>query len=236
MKNWLKSLSTSIQSKFLIFINILIDNSVWCLLVKPSWYWLSRIPKNLLRKPYCVKCINTDVEMQRLQRRLQFLENKVDDQKAEMRSLLRRVQYYKTFMPASGLPRTEKCTICNEKLSLDELYAHLCNKDESLIKCQYCSRTFKATIKLVEHLEVFHDDKTFYECEQCLRTFEMHDFLEIHKNTHADREPKFPCDKCDQKFYLQTRLNQHKQSDHPEPKQDPVLKRKTILILAILRA
>lgn len=168
--------------------------------------------------------------MQRLKVKIIELENKIKEQRFEINSWKTRFNHLNTNLLST--PRTEKCSLCNtKKLTMEELHAHLCttaNNNESAvtdIQCDYCIKSFQTTIKLLDHLEAFHDDKTFVDCDRCESKYPMLKLLEIHRLTHRDEEPQFVCDQCDEKFYLLPRLNQHRSTKHSEPEQNPIFKR-----------
>lgn len=103
------------------------------------------------------------------------------------------------------------------KLSLNEVHLHLCI-DGTQISCQYCSKSFKATIELLDHLNIFHDDKSFYECNKCYKTFEMVKLLDIHTKTHFNDETGYSCVNCGVSFHTQSRLDIHIKLEHSELK------------------
>lgn len=159
------------------------------------------------------------------------LENKVKEQRLEIKSWRTRFNHLNKHLQST--PRTEKCSLCHAgKLTMEELHAHLCttfNNNECAnteMHCDYCTKSFQTTIKLLDHLEAFHDDKTFEDCDRCDSKYPMLKLLEIHRSTHREEEPQFPCDQCDDKFYLLPRLNQHRSTKHAEPEQNPIFKRK----------
>lgn len=183
----------------------------------------------LEEKRNCMKCIQTKVELQRLRAKVNKLVDRLKEKQVEATSLHKVVSYYKSnaSMKAAKAEKTEKCIVCKEKLTKEELFTHLCLKDGNELQCQYCTRMFKVTTRLLEHLQIFHDDKQFYDCDRCTRQYEMVELLHIHQKSHtSDLQPKFPCEKCEKTFYLQSRLDQHAKSEHPEQTEDPILKRK----------
>lgn len=178
----------------------------------------------------CVNCVQTDVLVQKLRHQIAELNDKVRQKNANIAALQARLH---TRTDRENNPKTEKCKICAEKLTPFEFNDHLCRNDVTHIVCEYCSMSFKTTVSLLDHLEIFHDDKSFYNCLRCIGKFEMKELLNIHMKRHPDDElPKYNCDICKQNFYLKTHLDKHKKAEHPEPDTNPILKRKFQMIFS----
>lgn len=157
-------------------------------------------------KSNCTKCIQTDVELQKLRDRISQLEQQLADKS-------RLLTNARLEMRSFGPPITE-CNVCQADLSAEELISHLCHVKE--LECQYCSQLFDATRKLLEHLETAHDDKQFYECDRCARQFATIQLYNIHVNTHSV-EPKYSCEKSDEMLFLESCLEQQVSDEHTEP-------------------
>lgn len=118
-----------------------------------------------------------------------------------------------------GITRDNKCKICDEMLSLDELKIHFCFM-ETTIKCEYCTRTFNVTIELLQHLNDDHDDKIRYICPilKCCRYFEMKCFKELHEKQHGEQraENNFLCEICAKGYEKEQHLEQHLKSHSNE--------------------
>lgn len=104
--------------------------------------------------------------------------------------------------------RDKKCDICNEPLTSNELTSHLCGTETS-IKCEYCSRLFNVTSKLLQHLGSEHDDKIFYRCRRCNRYFDMEHLRDLHEKQHKELDRPFACDKCQKGFSSKVQLRAH---------------------------
>lgn len=181
-----------------------------------------------LPKSYCIKCIQTDVEVQRLRQENKKLEEKLNAKMNIISNLQQENGRLKVF-ESKFTKTSEKCRICDGKFTMEEFQKHLCSKCDNEIGCEYCSKVFKTTIALIDHLDIFHDDKTFYDCDRCNRKFEMLKLLDMHTDTHPDEEPQFSCEKCDRRFYSRLRLDQHTIDEHPEPEQSRLNERKSYL-------
>lgn len=77
------------------------------------------------------------------------------------------------------------CSICRTKVERTKLNFHVCGQ-QSNVQCEYCSRGFKGTNKLLKHLDVMHKTtRRLYECEKCFKHFPMIFLRDFHQNTHT---------------------------------------------------
>lgn len=106
--------------------------------------------------------------------------------------------------------RDQKCDICKIPLTLNELNHHLCDDIKS-IKCEYCPKSFVATIKLLEHLET-HEKRRFYRCDKCPKFLPMVTLKEHHMKTLHDKPKKFVCSVCSKAFADRYQLDKHKRT------------------------
>lgn len=104
--------------------------------------------------------------------------------------------------------RDKKCEICDEMLTSNELNQHICDMGSS-IDCEYCSSSFNATAKLLQHLENEHDDKTLYRCKKCHRFFATERLRDLHEERHKDQPKPFICDVCSKGFADKKLLRKH---------------------------
>lgn len=146
-------------------------------------------------------------------------QEQIKEQQFEITALHKRTEYLKEFEP-STVRRTEECTVCEMKLTTEELYLHMCQQQDisDIIRCEYCSKSYNSTIKLLNHLRVSHNenpDKTFYHCDNCPKIFEMAQLLGIHEKTHPDVKPEILCEKCFHKFFTQFEYDKHMRTQHP---------------------
>lgn len=104
----------------------------------------------------------------------------------------------------------QTCELCNKKLAFHELGEHLCDGQE-IMPCEYCTKPFNATIKLIQHLNSKHaDDCILYQCEKCPKYFKMTSLKAIHEKYHLDVIPKpYQCGQCLQRFTTQYGLENH---------------------------
>lgn len=116
-----------------------------------------------------------------------------------------------------GIKRDNKCEICSQMLSLDELKMHICCM-ETNIKCEYCIRSFNVTSELLQHLTEDHDDKIRYICRKCNRFFEMKYLRDLHETQHKSVEQhiNFLCEICSKGFEKETTLEEHLKSHSDE--------------------
>lgn len=104
----------------------------------------------------------------------------------------------------------QKCAICNECLTSNELDWHVCRSNRS-IACDYCDITFNATSRLLQHLETAHDGGILYKCRKCPQFFGTINLRHIHEECH-DVSPKpkpFICEICSKAFADRMQLKIH---------------------------
>lgn len=143
----------------------------------------SSAPEEPKRPSYCTKCIHVNVDVQSLKVKLAKSENRVMNQKSIIDSLRNMLSELKSAQ-RSEIPKTDVCSICNEKLPAGSLYEHLCvecDGEDGSIKCAYCTRSFKATIALCEHLKLSHMIKSLaVSCDECDQHYAMKELLQVH--------------------------------------------------------
>lgn len=104
--------------------------------------------------------------------------------------------------------RDNKCVICEENFTLNEIDWHLCYS-EKIILCEYCNNTFGSTSKLIQHLENVHDDRTIYQCRKCPRFFGTSQLRLWHERQHKDQVKAFICELCSKRFTERNSLKNH---------------------------
>lgn len=105
----------------------------------------------------------------------------------------------------------QKCEICNVKLNFRTLDEHLCDEQE-IMQCEYCSKPFDATIKLIEHLNSQHTDGILHKCQKCPKFYKMDNLRVIHEKYHPEEKLKpFWCEQCLKGFATDYSLNCHKE-------------------------
>lgn len=143
----------------------------------------SSVPEEPKRPSYCTKCIHVNVDVQSLKVKLAKSENRVMNQKSIIDSLRNMLSELKSAQ-RSEIPKTDVCSICNEKVPAGSLYEHLClecDGEDGSIKCAYCERSFKATIALTEHLKLSHMIKSLaVSCDECDQHYAMEKLLHVH--------------------------------------------------------
>lgn len=82
------------------------------------------------------------------------------------------------------------CSICRTKVDRTKMNNHVCDGQRDNIRCEYCSKLFTGTNKLLKHLDVAHKTKRrLYECEKSRRHFPMIFLRDFHQITH-EKKPK----------------------------------------------
>lgn len=183
----------------------------------------------------CSKCVDYTVQMKMMQGKMRELQEQIKEQQCEITALHKRNEYLKEFEPDT-VQKIEQCSVCELKLTTDTFYLHLCQHMDDkcdIIRCEYCSKSYNSTIKLLNHLNIGHNrdtDKTLYYCKQCPKIFEMAQLMDIHERVHPDKKPEIECEKCSQKIFTQHDYDEHMRTHHSDPEESLTLKRKCILI------
>lgn len=152
--------------------------------------YYSNVREEPKRPSYCTKCIHVNVDVQSLKVKLEKSENRLKTQKSIIDSLRNLLSELKTAQK-SEIPKTDVCSICNAKLPAGSLYEHLCietDDEDGNIKCAYCTRSFRATIALTEHLKFSHLIKSYTaSCDECEHHYAMNELLQVHMMTKHNR-------------------------------------------------
>lgn len=124
----------------------------------------------------------------------------------------------------SEIPKTDACTICTEKLPAGSLYEHLCietDDEDGNIKCAYCTRSFRATIALTEHLKFSHMIKSYaVRCDECEQHYAMKELLQVHMMAkHKRKVSKIPSPQSNLKSPISMSLNDGTESIELEPEE-----------------
>lgn len=107
-----------------------------------------------------------------------------------------------------------KCIVCGIRFILWEDFSrHLCQG--SHIKCAYCDETFVATIALLNHLDISHDEKTLFKCEKCAQFLSMSLLKQFHMTQHlierTDDKKPYMCNVCNKGFGTKISLRNHEE-------------------------
>lgn len=101
------------------------------------------------------------------------------------------------------------CSICRIRLNQTKMNSHVCGQKDS-VQCEYCSKQFTATIKLLNHLEKMHEtNRRLYQCGKCTKYLPMIFLRDSHQNTHVDEPEKYSKSSVHKKM-----LNVEKSKDH----------------------
>lgn len=122
-------------------------------------------------------------------------------------------QKVKSHMTRHTAARDQKCSICNESLTVNELNEHMCSPSKTT-ECDYCDSSFSVTAKLLQHLETEHTDRTLYRCRKCPRFFGTIGLRSMHEENHVEQET-FRCRVCKKAFPTRNARHIHMQL-HPE--------------------
>lgn len=108
--------------------------------------------------------------------------------------------------------RDEKCTVCSELWTPNELEEHMCHGLKS-VKCVYCRKPHKIMKQLLQHLEICKGhEQSVYRCDVCKKNFRM-EMLRNYHLKHHEKHPKiYLCDICPKRFSTPSLLSVHKKS------------------------
>lgn len=87
--------------------------------------------------------------------------------------------------------RDDKCEICQEYFTSNEIKSHVCF-DKMSITCEYCNETFTSIRTLMQHLENTHDDRKVYRCRYCYNYFGMTCLKDWHEKKHKKKSIRGP--------------------------------------------
>lgn len=96
------------------------------------------------------------------------------------------------------------CSICRAKVDRTKMDWHVCGQGDD-VQCEYCSKRFTGTSKLLKHLDVMHKTKRrLYECEKCVKHFPTTFLKDCHQMTHANEPEEY------------SKLGKHKNAERPK--------------------
>lgn len=106
------------------------------------------------------------------------------------------------------------CQFCSKSFKKQYINIHLrLHGDEKLqykYKCNICSKTFKRDEHRRRH-QIIHSGKKTHICDMCNKQFSRSDHLLKHKRIHT-REQMFDCKLCDKRFSRSDHLAKHMKS------------------------
>lgn len=106
----------------------------------------------------------------------------------------------KSHLKQHTVARNQKCPVCDEMCTANELNRHVCGSDRC-IQCEYCKKSFDAILNLIQHIETDHTtDKIHHRCGKCTRFFGMMRLKDIHEMQHKEEPKLFTCDVCAKGF------------------------------------
>lgn len=124
--------------------------------------------------------------------------------------------FIKKHMKEHVAARDKKCSICKEMFTSNELNEHICHSNDKSITCDYCTESFGATLKLLEHLKGSHGEQTIHKCCECNRYFPTVSLRNLHEAFHKDRP--IVCEICSKRFPNIYELKSHSIAHSDESK------------------
>ncbi len=95
------------------------------------------------------------------------------------------------------------CNECNTGFTGD-VRDHLRKHDGTVLKCEFCSKTFASQNGLDRHMSSHTGNYPFY-CSYCNAGFHMKSRVAAHEKKHQS----FTCHLCNKVFYTEYQLQQH---------------------------
>ena len=119
-------------------------------------------------------------------------------------------------------PAKYKCDTCERFFSTKSiLISHKETHDNHLknLECKECSKYFKNSRSLKNHLKMFHSgtERKLYECEKCDKNFHSL-FSKIRHQQSIHEGIRFRCDICREEFKNNETLKKHTETGHGETK------------------
>lgn len=136
----------------------------------------------------CVKCVQYDIQLQKSNTKVKFLENQIRALKLKIEFMLLESKNRK---PKTSIPTHEKCKLCYKQLTALEIGPHLCIEHRNFIQCPYCFMAFLTTKDFLGHISAHRlplavdRKRKSYKCEKCSITYSMEILLECHKMSHV---------------------------------------------------
>ncbi|KAL6254890.1 hypothetical protein P5V15_014232 [Pogonomyrmex californicus] len=87
------------------------------------------------------------------------------------------------------------------------------NKNDSKIRCDYCSKTFKTKWTLSSHVAA-HEGRFQFDCGQCGKKFVRKSHYEGHMRSHEAARP-YTCEQCGKTFKELKHRREHTKRKHP---------------------
>lgn len=105
--------------------------------------------------------------------------------------------------------RTYPCKLCNYAgRTASAIYIHMSTHANDTCICEVCSKIFKSTRNLNDHLRRVHNKNKKHECLQCKKRFVDKYRLSIHMRCHTGVRP-YKCLICDKAFIRSDGLKEH---------------------------
>ncbi|KAF5277820.1 hypothetical protein FQA39_LY18429 [Lamprigera yunnana] len=105
--------------------------------------------------------------------------------------------------------RMYPCKLCTYAgRTASAIYVHMSTHANDLCVCEFCSKTFKSTRNLNDHLRRVHSKEKKYQCSYCDKKFVDKYVLRIHVRCHTGVRP-YQCTVCEKSFIRSDGLKEH---------------------------
>lgn len=105
--------------------------------------------------------------------------------------------------------RQYKCKVCDYAgRTSSAVYVHMSTHSTDICVCEVCSKIFKSTKNLNDHLRRVHRKEKKHQCGFCDKKFTDKYRLNVHVRCHTGIRP-YICNLCDKAFIRSDGLKQH---------------------------
>lgn len=112
-------------------------------------------------------------------------------------------------MKSHSNERLYKCKLCiYAGRTASALYVHMSTHANDLCVCEVCSKTFKSSRNLNDHLRRVHNKIKKHQCSYCGKRFVDRYVLSVHLRHHTGVRP-YKCTKCEKTFIRSDGLKEH---------------------------
>jgi transposase-like protein len=158
------------------------------------------------KRPKCTSCEKDFANRACLKRHLQVVHEKniEDEEKVNDEDQLR----------GSGFNKLEYLVSFQ---ALEEKHGPF-QRENGLIFCSHCSKSFDRPARLNEHIVAVHEGKKPHNCSYCEQSFGLRRHLKLHIDSAHGHAQRYKCDNCEKDFTQRSSLKRHVEVVHEKDK------------------